>query len=74
MNDILKKGGITKLIKIIQFKYPTLNFNKSREYVEKARVMNRDSLIGLRMGELMKLIKGTMKIVDFRCRALGTHQ
>ena len=56
MNDILKKGGITKLIKIIQFKYPTLNFNKSREYVEKARVMNRDSLIGLRMGELMKLI------------------
>ena len=61
MDGNVKKGGVSKLIKMIQVKYPTVNTAKAHVYVEKAREINGGSLTGLQMGDILNLLKGVME-------------
>lgn len=47
MDGNVKRGGVSKLIKMIQIKYPTVNAAKAHVYIEKARQINGGSLTGL---------------------------
>ena len=56
--DKNKRGGFTKLIQIIENRFPAISDGECRYYIKKARVKNGGSLTGLKMGDILKLMRG----------------
>ena len=56
-----KKGGSSTLLQMVKFKFPSLNFDECKDYIKRAKVSNGGSLTGLRMGEIITMIKKLMQ-------------
>ena len=55
--DTNKKGGFTKLIQIVKDRFPAISDGDCRYYIKKVRVNNGGSLTGLKMGNILKLMR-----------------
>ena len=56
--DKNKKGGFTKLTHIIKDRFPAISDGECRYHIKKIRVKNGGSLTGLKMGYILKFIRG----------------